>query len=143
MSNELIEAIQNNEIEKAKELIIKSNILEINEAGHTTLYWAVRKGFEDLVELLLQKTNPENLEDLTGNTMLHIAAYYGHPKIIELLLNHPNVPDLLNYIDTHNHDLQTPLHEAVAGGHEETIKLLLDKGANVNAKDKIKPAIIK
>ena len=32
---------------------------------------------------------------------------------------------------------QTPLHKAVARGHIDIVKILLTKGADINAKDKV------
>ena len=32
---------------------------------------------------------------------------------------------------------QTPLHDAVLGGHIEVIKILLAKGADINAKNEV------
>ena len=31
----------------------------------------------------------------------------------------------------------TPLHYAAVGGHTDTVKILIEKGADVNAKDKV------
>ena len=33
--------------------------------------------------------------------------------------------------------LQTPLYNAVMGGQTDTVKILIDKGADVNVKDKV------
>ena len=32
---------------------------------------------------------------------------------------------------------QTPLHDAVICGHTDTVKVLIEKGADVNAKDEV------
>ena len=32
---------------------------------------------------------------------------------------------------------QTPLHCAAVGGHTDIVKILIEKGADVNAKDKV------
>ena len=34
-------------------------------------------------------------------------------------------------------DHNTPLHRAAAGGHTDIVKILIEKGADVNAKDKV------
>ena len=34
-------------------------------------------------------------------------------------------------------DHQTPLYWAASGGHTDTVKILIEKGADVNAKDKV------
>ena len=38
---------------------------------------------------------------------------------------------------TNNQDGGTPLYVAAAGGHMDTVKLLLDKGANTEVTDKV------
>lgn len=68
--------------------------------------------------------------DVNGNmarTSLHAAAFRKNPSFAEFLLDHG--------ADTESTDYQglTPLQQAVVNGFEETIKLLLLKGANVNA----------
>ena len=34
-------------------------------------------------------------------------------------------------------DHQTPLDQAASGGHTDIVKILIEKGADVNAKDKV------
>jgi ankyrin repeat protein len=75
---------------------------------------AAKRGKVAKVEALLEK-NPALLESRTGkyanewtntrdNTPLHIAAVYGRPKVVELLL------DKGATVDARNNAMHTPLH---------------------------------
>ena len=66
-----------------------------------------------------------------GWTPLHLAAYFGHAKIAELLLAHD--ADVLARSRGANGN--TALHAALAGNHKFVAALLLGHGADVNAAD--------
>ncbi len=61
---------------------------------------------------------------------LFVAAGYGQPEVTKFLLDagvNPNAS---------NDGAQTPLHWAAYGGHPKTAKLLIERGASIDAKDK-------
>ncbi|EFA08450.1 ankyrin repeat domain-containing protein 16 [Tribolium castaneum] len=64
----------------------------------------------------------------TGDTILHCATRLGHLETVQYLLSFepPGV-------DCTNNDNKTALHEAAQFSQPEIMKLLLDKGAQVNA----------
>src|SRR3990167_4559299 len=71
---------------------------------------------------------------INGTTLLHIAAYYGHIDVVNILLSFKvnaflpyNVHDVLS--DTG----ETPLCIAAREGHVEVVNALLAKGAKINA----------
>ena len=66
-----------------------------------------------------------------GWTPLHLAAYFGHPKIAELLIAHK--ADVVARSRGANGN--TPLHAALAGNHKFVAALLIGHGADVNAAD--------
>jgi uncharacterized protein len=66
-----------------------------------------------------------------GWTPLHLAAFFGHPKIVELLLEER--ADVLAV--SRNPTGNTPLHAALAGNHAFVAGLLLGAGGDVNARD--------
>lgn len=67
-----------------------------------------------------------------GWTPLHLAAHYGQPEIVKLLLK--NGADI-NAIAS-NAIGNTPIMAAIAGRNLEAIKSLVDGGANLKLKDK-------
>lgn len=68
-----------------------------------------------------------------GSTLLHIAAGYGlHKLMIGLFSIDQNPFDLPNVRDSMG---RTPLHWAALSGSTAVVRLLLDKGADVKAKD--------
>ncbi|KFM58288.1 hypothetical protein X975_25014, partial [Stegodyphus mimosarum] len=60
-----------------------------------------------------------------GWTPLHLASYFGHAKIADLLIKYGADVNVLN--DTGD----TPLHKAAYTGREELVLLLLSKNADV------------
>ena len=70
-----------------------------------------------------------NVQDKDGYTPLHYAAWKGHHKVVELLLEHGANPNI------QKHDGETPLHLAVWEGHHKVVELLLEHGANPNIQE--------
>ncbi len=66
-----------------------------------------------------------------GWTPLHLAAFFGHPKITEMLL----AQDADVGARSRNPNGNTPLHAALAGNHKLVAGLLIGRGADVNAAD--------
>lgn len=66
-----------------------------------------------------------------GWTPLHLAAFFGYPKIVELLVAHD--ADVL--ASSRNPTGNTPLHAALASNHAFIAGLLLGAGGDVNARD--------
>jgi uncharacterized protein len=66
-----------------------------------------------------------------GWTPLHLAAYFGHTKIAEMLISRAADVNARSRNATGN----TPLHAALAGNHKLVAGLLLGHGADVNAAD--------
>ena len=63
--------------------------------------------------------------------LLHLAAFFGHAKIAELLIAH----DADVIARSRNANGNTPLHAALAGNHKFVAGLLIGHGADVNAAD--------
>ena len=70
-----------------------------------------------------------NLRSENGLTLLHVAAFYGEPKMISILLNLNANVNTIN-----NDDEYTPLHFAAARGHQHVLFLLLHGKSDINAK---------
>ncbi|MFT4314783.1 MAG: ankyrin repeat domain-containing protein [Wolbachia pipientis] len=117
-----------------KDLVIAllENGAKVDEKGKndecTALHFAVKNGYIDVVEALLDKKASVNSLSIFG-TPLNLAAEQGHKEIVEALLNKGADVNL------QDNDRKTPLHLAIRKGNENIVKVLLDKGANVNLQD--------
>lgn len=94
-------------------------------AGSQTLHLAAEKGYEDLVQALLEKGAPIEATATEGLTPLHVAARNGHMGTVQLLL------DKGANMETKAEDDWTPLHSATKKGHERVVRLLLERGAKM------------
>jgi ankyrin repeat protein len=66
---------------------------------------------------------------------LSLAAQEGHADIVRLLLDAGEDPNRYNLKGNHAHS--TPLHQAVIGGHEAVVRLLVERGARLDIRDTI------
>ena len=66
---------------------------------------------------------------------LSLAAQQGHAEIVALLLDSGLDPNRYNPVGNHPHC--TPLHQAVLGGHEDGVRLLVARGARLDVRDTI------
>jgi ankyrin repeat protein len=67
-------------------------------------------------------------------TGVHVAAYFGLREALMALLKNGHVPDTKDS-DTKDDYGQTPLSWAAENGHEAVVKLLVEKGAELESKD--------
>jgi ankyrin repeat protein len=66
---------------------------------------------------------------------LALAAQHGHVEIVGTLLNAGEDPNRYNPEGFHAHS--TPLHQAALAGHANVVRLLVDRGAQLNIRDTI------
>jgi ankyrin repeat protein len=66
---------------------------------------------------------------------LALAAQHGRAEIVRLLLDAGEDPNRYNPEGTHAHS--TPLHQAVLGGHEAVVRLLVERGARLDIQDTV------
>ena len=64
---------------------------------------------------------------------LALAAQLGHVDVVHALLDAGEDPD--RYNPPHAHAHSTPLHQAVAAGHLDMVRLLADRGARLDIRD--------
>ena len=103
-----------------------------------TIFEACAAGEIERVERLLEQSasgvvGAPGINDYSadGWTPLHLAAFFGHAKIAELLIAHH--ADVLARSRGANGN--TPLHAALAGNHTFVAGVLIGHGADVNAAD--------
>ena len=99
----------------------KINVNHLNATGESPLMLAALKGELELAEKLVKKGADVNK---TGWTPLHYAASNGHAAVIRMLLEN------FAYIDAESPNGSTPLMMAGMYGSIESVKLLLDEGAD-------------
>jgi ankyrin repeat protein len=97
-----------------------------------TVFEASAAGELERVEQLIERDRSlVNTFSADGWTPLHLAAFFGHSKIAELLIG--SDADLA--ARSRNSTGNSPLHAALAGNHKIVAGLLIGHGADVNATD--------
>ena len=161
LASDLWEAAESGDVDKLKEELQKCSFFArlrdpekrfINRKsalGYTPLVIACHQGHETCVVLLLEAVASRKIRDNNGYQALHWAARGGFTQICKLLLDRGmeilDVPALVPddkgekvgvYRDRKGKEFggyeRTPLHRAAYHGHHETVRLLLNCGANPN-----------
>lgn len=129
--------------------------------GQSALHRAAAKGYEDIVQFLIQIKVELNLRDNSGKTPMFEAIKNGHDGVASLLANvgaslYVESPGIclceavarkeLGFLrrllanginpNSKNYNLQTPMHLAAAEGLFEVCVLLLQTGSSVFATDR-------
>src|SRR5919204_5779321 len=97
-----------------------------------SLFEAAAAGEIERVERLIEES-PATVNGYSpdGWTPLHLAAFFGHAKIVELLLAHG--ADVT--VRSKNPNGNTPLHAALAANQKMAAGLLIGHGADLDAAD--------
>ncbi|KAL2837789.1 ankyrin repeat-containing domain protein [Aspergillus pseudoustus] len=105
--------------------------------GRTPLFHAVVEDHEDAVRLLLSHGARIGVLDCEGRSVLHWAVLYQRLEVLRTLLDHWSEHER-DWFDIDAYDMVgwTPLHLAVERGFEPVVLLLLQQGADINAKAK-------
>ena len=74
-----------------------------------------------------------NADQEDRHLALSVASDFGYVEIVRLLLDAGEDPNRYNPIGGHSHT--TPLHQAAAAGHEEVVRLLVERDAKLDMKD--------
>ncbi|MBE1445228.1 ankyrin repeat domain-containing protein [Paenibacillus sp. OAS669] len=124
LRNEMLEAVTHNNLKKVTELIGKDSSLvnASNSKGETAVLIATYMRANDIKELLINHGAELNIFE---------AAAVGNTTRVKKLLQ--QAPEL---ISAYGPDGFQPLSMAAHFGNTETVKLLLDLGADVNARSK-------
>lgn len=122
--------------------------------GQTPVVTALAFGYLDTAEALAKRGASLSFEALAGlgladevrralplaeaagkHAALCLAAQHGHAAVVELLLDSGEDPNRYNPPGYHAHS--TPLHQAVAAGHIDVVKLLTERGARLDIRDRM------
>ncbi|MGH9782982.1 MAG: ankyrin repeat domain-containing protein, partial [Terriglobia bacterium] len=122
-----------NELETADLLIrARADVNAANDYGVTPLSLACAKGHAAMVEKLLNARADPNKPQLTGETPVMTCARTGSVNAVKALLAHGG-----NAKAKETRRGQTALMWAVAERHSEVVRLLVEHGAEVNAKSQM------
>ncbi len=129
LSWELAEATEKGKVDRVSSLLRKKASIVLSIGGKTVFHRAARKGFLEIVTILLAHGASLKTKDRRGRTALYCAIAGKNLEIAKLLIS------LGADCMTRDNNNQTLLHRAARGGFLEGIRLLLAQGASVNTKD--------
>ncbi|KAL7624231.1 hypothetical protein AAE478_005790 [Parahypoxylon ruwenzoriense] len=92
------------------------------------IHWAAMEGHLDVAEALRDDIN---LKDRFGWTPLHLAALYGHEKVVEFCIRQAGTEK-----DQQDYEQRTPLQLAIGHKKDQAARVLLEAGASVNVATK-------
>jgi hypothetical protein len=107
---------------------IKSVNALIGRGARIDLPVAAALGRTEDVQRLLPNGSHED-----RHLALSIASDLGYVDIVRLLLDAGEDPNRYNPVGGHSHT--TPLHQAAGAGHEDVVRLLVERGARLDLKD--------
>ena len=130
-AQEIIAAATSGSLDKVKELLeAEPQQVKVKDAdGRTSLHWACRGVYFEVIKYLVDKGADVNAKDNSGTAPLHSLAVRGHLEAIELLLKKGadvNIGDMTG---------NTPIHWASRRGHFEIVKMLLENGSSIDPLD--------
>ena len=107
------------------------NQREAARESQRDLFDAVWRGQPERVDELLASGMSANMLDVGGTPLLVTAAEKGHTRVLKILLAHGADPNVRGV----HPGRETPLHLSASNFDIESIRALLERGADVNARD--------
>ena len=107
----------------------------VTRGAGVSLHEAAALGFVDRARALLDASPASvGVHSHDGWTPLHLAAFFGHRELAQLLLDRGADVNARSKSERFAKS-NTPLHAAAANKQVEVARLLVERGADVNAKD--------
>ena len=143
----LHQAVKNSHVETTISLINAGADVNARDLSYTTpLHISAKTGRVVTTRILLDAGAQIDARNSEDRTPLHLSALKGHKNVTTILLGGGTKagvgPDAdvdaradigaVADISARDYLFNTPLHLAVANGHSETARILLDAGADVN-----------
>jgi len=134
----LHQAVIDNDLAKVKSQCIvlkyiRSHLDHENIDKETALMIAVKLAVNKAAALLVREGASVAKSDNEGCLPLHVAVKKGDLGLVQTLLDATEAHKVLDKYDS---DGFTPIHLAAAGGHDEIIRLLVERKADINVKDR-------
>ncbi|XP_029832405.3 transient receptor potential cation channel subfamily A member 1 homolog [Ixodes scapularis] len=98
--------------------------------GDTPLHHAASNAFLDIVQLLLRHGANPAAKNISEETTLHSACRYNYPNVVREIVKHDK-----RLVKETDMQWNTPLHAAAYGGFSETAGVLVEAGADLEAKN--------
>ncbi|XP_044175914.1 ankyrin repeat domain-containing protein 27-like isoform X2 [Acropora millepora] len=105
--------------------------------GTTALHLACQRGQDNAALMLLHYKADVNAPDNDGNTPLHLCTANGHEKCTKAMIHFDMQFNVLK-VNAANEHGDTPLHLASRWGYADIVRLLLENGASLEARNKDK-----
>ncbi|XP_057380453.1 ankyrin repeat and SOCS box protein 13-like [Daphnia carinata] len=127
-------AARNGNVDVMKALISRGYVVNCMTPSElvTPLHEASSKGCVEAVQFLIDEGAWINARNIDGATPLCVACAAGQTEVAKILIESNASVNPTILIDP----LNSPLHEAVMKGHVQCVKLLIAKGAKLNAADR-------
>lgn len=118
---------------KVRALIARGDDLHATDNdGATPLHYAAHVAHAEIAKILLEKGARVDAKDGKGRTPLHEVAGHLHREDDEATMH--ALLDAGASLGARDKDGATPLHSAAIAGHYEAAALLLDRGADIEAR---------
>jgi ankyrin repeat protein len=101
-------------------------LLQYDYFFQTGFHWAAKRGYKQILELMIFFGNHTNLLDMSNRTPLHLAALNNNLEIVELLLKNKANPYLKNKDGKKPSDLATDAKVKQVIGQAEDVKFNFD-----------------
>lgn len=118
-------------------VLLQSGNMDVNQQdsdGRTPLLHAVMQNHESVVRLLLAQGAKIGILDCDGRSGIHWAVLRRNLPILQILLKHRDQYEPMIAIDLYDNTGWTALHMAVVRGFEPAMLMLMQLGADINAK---------